>query len=105
MSVGEFEILDKKIRHAAIKGYVRQWKQGTLDEWEQGEVLRIVKEAIPKCFDKIGDDPIFYEYVIAQKLLTKRGAEKLLEKTTDLECRALLFEYLSGFKKPNICKC
>ena len=99
MSVSEFELLDKKIQHAAIKGYVRQWEQGTLDEWEQGEVLRIVKEAMPKCFDRIGDDPVLYEYVTANKLLTKRGAEKLLEKTESLECRALVLEYMGTFKR------
>ena len=91
--------LKDEIRNSALRGFLKRWGDGELNEEEIAQLAEIVKGKLIKSFGWLGEALALYRFATEFELITKPTLKKLLEKTESLECRAILLEYAHKLSK------
>ena len=78
---------------AAIRGFLSRYYLGTVSEEENAEWKKYIGKRKPKAFKYLTNDPCFYRYIVENTSVNQKRLSELLEKTENIECRAVLLDY------------
>ena len=85
--------LSGEFGRAVIRGFLKKWRCGELNEADTRRVAELIKGNLLRTFDKLGEDIALYEFATENGIITKQNVRKLLERIESAECRAMLLEY------------
>ena len=83
---------------SAVKAYVYDRVNGRTGAEDNAEWRQLIAENLRLCQKNLADDPDFYTFLTEEKLVSRRVATTMLEKSGSIECRAILLAYLKTAK-------
>ena len=82
----------------SVKAYVYDRERGLIGEEDNAEWRQLIAENIRLCQKNLVDDAGFYSFLAKERMVSKRVATTMLEKSDSIECRAILLDYLRTAK-------
>ena len=98
-SFKNYNELNDQLKASVIRGFMKEWKDGRTDKAYVEKIAGLIRGRSLRVFKNLYGFLPLYEFVVSQKLLSRTSAEKLLERTESLECRAVLLVYLGSLNK------
>lgn len=84
---------------AAIRGFLARYSCGKTDEAEIAEWRKYLSRRTLKAFKLLPDEATLYKFFTDTNTLSPKRAEALITQTENVECRAILLEYVNKRKK------
>ena len=97
--VDNFGLFDKRLQPSVLRGSLHLWKQGKTDETENEKLSAYIKRNLMKTFGLLSGYLPLYEFMISSGKIPTQSVDKLIERTDNIECRALLLECKFDRKK------
>ena len=92
------ELGEEKSFISAVKAYIYDRASGILGAEDNAEWRQLIAENLRLCQKNLVDDPDFYTFLTEEKMVSRRVATTMLEKSGSIECRAILLRYLKAVK-------
>lgn len=84
---------------AATRGFLTRYSCGKTDEAEIAEWRKYLSRRTLKAFKLLPDEATLYKFFTDTNTLSPKRAEALITQTENVECRAILLEYVNKRKK------
>ena len=98
-SFKNYNELNDQLKASVLRGFLKEWEDGRRDKAYVEKLVGLIRGKSLRIFKNLDGFLPLYEFVVSQKILSRTSAEKLLERTSSLECRVVILSYLGDLKK------
>ena len=91
--VKDIESVNEDLIYSMIRGSLMEYASGELYEKDADILKELISKRYLKTFKKFNGYRPLYEFMISVDGIKRRNIDKLIERTDDIECRAILLDH------------